>query len=92
MALLAALVSYEVVPMVVASERLNSCSSDRSRLGRPPWRLCTTDGRICSIPQKTLVRTVGLSSHYSANGSSRADRLIRKLGGTPWRPLTIHPP
>lgn len=90
MALLTALVSYEVVPMVVASERRES-ASDRSRLAGP-WRLCTTNGRICSIRRKTLVPTVGLSSHYSANGPSRAHRLIRKLGGTPWRPLTNHPP
>ena len=47
------------------------------QIRRPPWRLCSTAGRMCSIPQRALVFTVD-SSQY-------------KLGGNPWRPLTIHP-
>ena len=29
-----------------------------SRCRRPPWRLCSTAGRMCSIPQRALVFTV----------------------------------
>src|SRR5215218_1796159 len=58
MPLLTALASYRRIPATCARVR------NPSKCRQPPWRLCTTVRRICSIREKRLVRTVGLVAVY----------------------------